>query len=266
MELLGWRLPAGPLRASAAGTKFAVFVTIVAVASLLRAPLSLGSLYPLKSSALFAISMAVAIGFLGRGHPFERFGPANQITTARAALVALAAGLIGEAATPTVAAAAVIATLAVTMLDAADGWFARTTRMASAFGARFDMEVDALLILVLSILAWRLGKAGPWILLAGLMRYGFIAAGWLFASMRTPLGPSRRRQSICVVSVLGLAAVMLPFIAPPLSALVGVATLAVLGYSFLVDALSLWRIRCGEMPVLPGFCANRLSEIVQSEP
>ena len=45
---------------------------------------------------------------------------------------------------------------------------------ASSFGARFDMETDALLILVLAALVWQHGKAGPWILAAGLMRYAFV--------------------------------------------------------------------------------------------
>ena len=50
------------------------------------------------------------------------------------------------------------------VLDGVDGWVARRTGTASAFGMRFDMETDAALILVLAILAWRYGKAGPWIL------------------------------------------------------------------------------------------------------
>ena len=36
-------------------------------------------------------------------------------------------------------------------LDPADGWLARRTGTASALGARFDGEVDAFLILALSV-------------------------------------------------------------------------------------------------------------------
>ena len=39
--------------------------------------------------------------------------------------------------------------------------------MASAFGARFDMETDALLLLVLAALAWQFDKAGAWVLASG---------------------------------------------------------------------------------------------------
>ena len=67
--------------------------------------------------------------------------------------------------------------------------------MSSAFGARFDMEVDALLILALSVLAWHHGEAGAWVLLSGLIRYGFLAAGWTWSWMQRALPPSRRRQA-----------------------------------------------------------------------
>ena len=41
------------------------------------------------------------------------------------------------------------------LLDLVDGWVARRTGTASPFGARFDLETDAALILVLSWLVWR---------------------------------------------------------------------------------------------------------------
>ena len=44
-------------------------------------------------------------------------------------------------------------------LDAVDGWVARRTGTASALGARFDMEVDAVLMLVLSVLRGRVARA-----------------------------------------------------------------------------------------------------------
>ena len=198
-------------------------------------------LYPLKAVALFAIVMAIARRFRQSDHPFVRFGPANQVTTARAALVALAAGTLGEpAGSPSAALATGAATLAA-ILDGVDGWLARRTKMASAFGARFDMEVDALLILVLAALAWQYGKAGPWVLLSGLFRYAFVAAGWVWPWMNEPLPPSRRRQLICVVQVVGLIVTIAPFVAPPASGVAAAGALAALTWSFLVDTLWLWR-------------------------
>lgn len=165
---------------------------------------------------------------------------ANHITTARALLVALVAALIGEPRRPAVAAGAVMASLLVTVLDGVDGWVARRRGTTSDFGARFDMEVDALLILALAILAWQYEKAGAWVVLSGLLRYLFVAAGWLLPRLRHPLPPSRRRQTICVVQIAGLMLALAPIITPPLSAQLAACALLALCYSFLVDALWLW--------------------------
>jgi phosphatidylglycerophosphate synthase len=174
-------------------------------------------------------------------HPFPRFGPANQVTMVRALLVAIVAGFIGE---PSMLGAGwIIASTAMvaTLLDGVDGWLARRTGMASAFGARFDMEMDALLIQVLAILAWQYGKAGPWILVSGLLRYLFVAAGWVMPWMREPLFPSVRRKAICVVQTVGLILTILPPIVPPASEWLAAVSLTALVYSFLVDTLWLWR-------------------------
>ncbi len=241
MNATEWRLPDAPLRASAVTSKLIGLVTVVALASVARASLPLGDLYPLKASALFAAMMLLSIGFLQRHHPFARFGPANQITTVRAALVALVAGLVGEARLPGVAAGAVGASVAVTVLDGVDGWLARRHRIASTFGARFDMEIDGLLILALSVLAWRHQKTGAWVMLSGLLRYAFIASGAIAPWLRAMLPPSRRRQTICVIQIATLTLVLLPAIQPPLSTLMAALALVTLSGSFLVDTLWLWR-------------------------
>ena len=56
------------------------------------------------------------------------------------------------------------------------------------------MEVDALLIQVLAILAWQWDKAGAWILVSGLLRYGFVAAGWVWTWMQAPHPAQPRSQ------------------------------------------------------------------------
>jgi phosphatidylglycerophosphate synthase len=214
---------------------------VVGIAWAARTRLAVGDWYPARASGLFAIVMLVAIARL-RGYPaFARFGPANQITTVRAMLVALVAGLIGEPARPALAASAAAASLLVTLLDGVDGWLARHSGMASEFGARFDMEIDALLIMTLAILAWRYDKAGPWVIMSGLLRYLFVGAGWLLPWLRDPLPSSRRRQAICVIQTSGLTLTILPVIVRPLSLLPAGAALMTLCYSFLVDTLWLWR-------------------------
>jgi len=106
---------------------------------------------------------------------------------------------------------------------------------------RFDMETDAALILVLAILVWQFGKAGPWVLLSGLLRYAFVAAGWLWAWMDGPLASTRRGKIICVVQIAALVVAIAPTMAPPASSVVAAVGLLALSYSFLVDTLRLWR-------------------------
>jgi phosphatidylglycerophosphate synthase len=236
-----WQFPSAPLRASVVTSKLVGLAAVVALATAARAALPLGDRYPLKAAALFAAIMGLSIGFLQQHHPFARFGAANQITTVRAILVALIAGLVGEPRLAAVAVAAVGASVAVTLLDGVDGWLARRDAIASRFGARFDMEIDALLILALSVLAWRYDKAGAWVVLSGVLRYAFVAAGAVAPWLRGALPPSRRRQAICVIQIAALTLVMLPAVQPPASTLVAAVALGALAASFLIDTVWLWR-------------------------
>lgn len=170
-----------------------------------------------------------------------RVGYANLVTAGRLVLVAFVAALAGQPAVPAIAWTAVVVSTIAALLDIADGWIARRTGTATTFGARFDMEVDALLITVLAVLAWAWDKAGAWVLLSGLLRYMFVAGGWLLPWLRNPLPPSLRRKTICVVQIVALIVVLGPIVRPPLSTLVAALGLVILGYSFLVDTLWLWR-------------------------
>jgi phosphatidylglycerophosphate synthase len=202
---------------------------------------ALSPLYLVKAGAAIAIVAIVAAIERKRHHPFDRFGPANQITAVRAVLVSLTVALVGEPHSNSLAAAAAALGLLVMFLDGLDGWVARRTAMVSEFGARFDMEVDALLILALSMLAWRYGKAGAWVLLSGLLRYLFVVSGWLWSWLRAPLPSSLRGKVICVMQIVGLAATVSPLVPRPASAVIAAASLGALAYSFVVDVVWLWQ-------------------------
>jgi phosphatidylglycerophosphate synthase len=236
-----WRLPDAPLRASAVTTALLALLAVIALAEVARAVLPLGNLYAVKAGAIFTVVILVSLGFLQRHHPFTRFGAANQITTIRAMLVALIAALLGEPRFPTVAAGAAMTGLLAASLDGMDGWLARRQRIASDFGARFDMEIDALLILVLAILVSRFEKAGSWVIVSGLLHYIFAGAGRYWPWLAAPLPPSRRRQAICVVQIVALTIALLPAVEPPNSTMSAAVALVSLAYSFLVDILWLWR-------------------------
>jgi phosphatidylglycerophosphate synthase len=204
--------------------------------------LSLGPLYRWKAAAAFAVMLLFALT-LREEHPFPRLGAANLVTAVRAMLVALIAAAIGEPTRREVAGVLVGAVAATAMLDGVDGWVARRTRMASPFGARIDMETDALLILVASILVWRYGKAGVWVLAGGLMRYAFVAAGWILPWMRGRLTPTMRAKTITICHVVGLSVALAPIIPQPISAIAAAATTAALAWSFAVDVGRLWSAR-----------------------
>jgi len=223
------------LRSTVIITVSAGFVIVAAGGVALAHGASRGPAYPAKAVVIFAIVAALASTFVRSSHPFPTFGAANAVTTARAALVALVAAFIGEGAAPAQAAAIVTLATAVTVLDGVDGWIARRTGMGSDFGARFDMETDALLILALSILTCQYGKAGAWVVLSGLLRYLFVAAGWVWAWMKRPLPPRFRRKMVCVVQIVALLIALLPAVVPPASRVIAAASLALLAWSFGVD-------------------------------
>jgi phosphatidylglycerophosphate synthase len=133
-----------------------------------------------------------------------RFGPANLVTAARSTLVGIVAGLVVESfvfAVPVILLLAIV--VPALLLDAVDGWVARRTTSASELGARFDMEVDAFLLLALSMYVAR--ELGPWVLAIGLMRYAFVGAGYLFPWLRRQLPFRYWRKVVTAAQGIALA-------------------------------------------------------------
>jgi phosphatidylglycerophosphate synthase len=186
------------------------------------------------------VAAVIAVTIEGR-HPHPRFGAANLMTLTRLGIAAIFAGVVVEGLLdPSRISAGVawtcVALLSVALvLDGVDGVLARRQALASRFGARFDMEVDALTILLLSILAILLGKAGAWVALIGVMRYAFVAASVICPALAEPLPPSLRRKAVCVVQYAALLVMLLPVAQPPATTAVAAAALAALAWSFAVD-------------------------------
>jgi phosphatidylglycerophosphate synthase len=195
----------------------------------------------LQASACFLVLFLAVATIAGAAHPHARFGPANVVTTIRAVAAALAAGFVGHQAGHAAAWTVVGITVIVAALDGLDGWLARRTRLASPYGARFDMETDAAFILVLSALVWQYDKAGAWVLLCGLMRYAFAAAGWMLPWLAAPLRPTRRGRAVAAGQLLGLGVALAPAVPPGAGAAIAAVTLATLAWSFAVDVMRLWR-------------------------
>ncbi|MGB4336140.1 MAG: CDP-alcohol phosphatidyltransferase family protein, partial [Chromatiaceae bacterium] len=211
--------------------------------------LGLGETYVPKALAAYALILLVLLGFLPLHRPRARLGPANQVTLARGVLTALLIGLAGEgggagtgeAMGAGLAWTALALALLATALDGVDGYLARRYGWASPLGARFDMELDALLVAGLALLLWTMDRAGPWVLAAGAMRYVFVAAAFPWPWLRHPLPPSRRRQAICVAQILTLILALVPILPAAWASGVAALGLGLLSYSFAVDVVWLAR-------------------------
>lgn len=169
------------------------------------------------------------------------FGAANWVTLIRVlfAVVLLAYGLgkiwqvtlIGTEGRWLIVTGAAVALC----LDGLDGFLARRFGQASAFGARFDMETDAVTMLALSILVWAEGQAGAWVLLSGTMRYIFVLGSWIWPALAAPLPARKRRQTLCVVQMIALILALLPAVSPFWGRMICLVGLSLLGYSFGID-------------------------------
>ncbi|MEX2629286.1 MAG: CDP-alcohol phosphatidyltransferase family protein [Tistlia sp.] len=228
----------------------------LAAAGLLLGLLGLWSSWALGLAPAIAVralllyaGLALLVLFGLPGHlPLTRFGPANAITLLRAAVACWLAALIGQDLPPGLAwLPAPVAGFAL-LLDGFDGWAARRGGWASAFGARFDLESDAFFLAVLAGLAVDQDRLGPWILLAGALRYLFVAAGRLGPWLRRPLAPCWSRKAAYVLTAGVLVGCLVPGVPAAVAEPAAAGALALLVASFLRDVATLRRTDPGDRP------------------
>ena len=161
------------------------------------------------------------------------------MTLVRATLVGGVAALtVDSFARRTPVAALVALAIVALVLDAVDGRVARRTGTASALGARFDMEVDAFLLLVLSVYLAR--PVGAWVLAIGAMRYAFGAAPWILPWFRGSLPPRYWRKVVAATQGVVLVLAVADVLPRPLSSAALAVSLALLIESFGRDVGWLW--------------------------
>jgi len=239
----------GPVAGSAAGPAVgpvagpvAGLVAMVVLLAALTATVGLSGLgWVVGLTCAVVVNCAVARGLAGSGS--HALGPADWVTLARATLACGVAALVEDAFVQSSSATALVAlAAAAVLLDPVDGWVARRTRTESSFGARLDGEVDAFLILVLSVYVAH--SFGVWVLAIGAARYLFALAGW---STPWQMPPRPWRKVVAgaqgVVLVLAAAEVMPRW----LTYVALVAALALLAESFGRDLWWLWRVRRTEL-------------------
>ncbi len=173
------------------------------------------------------------------------FGLADWVTLARATLAVGVAGIVADSFSRPAPVTLLVSLAAVALaLDAVDGWVARRTR-TTATGARLDGEVDAFLILVLSVYVARI--VGPWVLAIGAARYVFFAAGWSLPWMRAPLPPLFWRKTVAAAEGVFLTVAASQLLSRTATQALVLVALALLAESFGRDVWWLWRHRGGTL-------------------
>ena len=169
-------------------------------------------------------------------------GAANAVTLTRATLVGGVTALVvdGFVRAVPVPVTAVVALAAVALLlDGVDGQVARRTGTVSVLGARFDMEVDAYLILVLSVAVGR--SVGWWVLLIGAAYYAHVVAGWVLPWLRATVPPRYWRKPVAATQGIVLTLAVSELLPAPMIIVLLTVALILLAESFGRDDLWLWR-------------------------
>jgi phosphatidylglycerophosphate synthase len=217
------------LRFAAAVALLAVAAPVLAYALVGARPVTLGLV-----TLAFLAAASLAAAYMVRAQPVAQLGYCNLVTLVRLLFTSvLLAPVVAPASTVLILALAITALI----LDGVDGWLARRLRQASDFGARFDMEVDAAFGLVLALNAWAAGTVGAVVLLLGLPRYCFAAAGRVWPWIMRPLPERFSRKLVCVLQISALIALQLPALAGLPAAIIVAITLAALAWSFGRDLL-----------------------------
>jgi phosphatidylglycerophosphate synthase len=193
------------------------------------------------AGVLYAVGLWILLTAAVQRAGVAALGPADLVTLVRGGLVGGVTALVTEGLwtdrTP-VAPLVVIATVALA-LDAVDGQVARRSGTVSALGARFDMEVDAFLILVLSIHVAE--SCGPWVLAIGAMRYAFVVVSAAVPWLRSALPPRYSAKVVCAVQGIVLVTATSELLPRPLVVALVSTALILLVWSFAHDVVWLSR-------------------------
>ena len=122
------------------------------------------------------------------------FQPANLVTTFRLASLLYLSFAFSTLAPLTIG----LIALGVLMLDGLDGFLARRFKTASDFGKYLDMETDAFYVLSLGAILYQMDYLGAWILIPGLLRYGY----FLILKMAKP--PEQKELRVTKAQVIGV--------------------------------------------------------------
>lgn len=191
----------------------------------------------------FGVVLAVAAAALlvrgARTAGARSLGPAGSVTLARGALMIGVATLVGLDGTGQ--AALVVLSLVALALDAVDGPVARRTGTASALGARFDMETDAALLLVLSVHVAAVTGAW-WVVALGLLRYLYAGAARVLPWLDGELPVRRSAKVVAAVQGVVLIVAAAGVLPAAVERAALMTALAALLWSFGMSVAHRWRV------------------------
>jgi CDP-diacylglycerol--glycerol-3-phosphate 3-phosphatidyltransferase len=233
-------------------------VSVVAVTTVVVEQ-SLPAFSPMRWSLQASLIVIVILILLGRNlglHRQEKDGPLNPslgaaswITLARGGLIALLAGFWLQpwpghahhgrwfAWLPG------IIYIAAVLADALDGRVARQTGSQTLLGEYLDTRVDALGILVASLVAVDSGQLPVFYVSAGLAWYLLQLAVWLRKKSGRPCGEVKPRKSarfMAGIQMAFLGIVLLPLLKPPITDAAAILILVPFLAGFLLD----WQMVC----------------------
>ena len=212
--------------------QFVLLAAIAGTAGLTIAGWLAGAAYGVALCALLAIGL--------RRAGMTAMGPANLVTFSRALMVGGVTAMVVTSVQQPIHHVSLVTLIGVALaLDGVDGQVARRTGSSSALGARFDMEVDAFLILVLSVFI--AGTFGWWTVLIGAYRYVFVAASWALPWMTAPLPPRFSRKVVAAAQGVVLVVATAGILPQTVTLLAVAAALVSLTWSFGRDTLWLWQ-------------------------
>jgi phosphatidylglycerophosphate synthase len=232
--------------------------------ALLGTAIGMGPAGWLTGLAFAIATWAVLSRALHRTRP-RSFGPANRVTLGRATLVGAVTALVADSFESSPPVTLFVGLTAVALiLDGVDGKVARATGTSTPLGARFDMEVDAFLILVLSVYVSM--SLGPWVLLIGAMRYGFVAAARALPWLNAPLPPSTARKTVAALQGVALLVAATGLLPAPANLAVVLLALTSLVWSFARDIGWLWSTARAEARTAPERPVARIAPLVRPVP
>jgi phosphatidylglycerophosphate synthase len=185
-------------------------------------------------------ALITGVGFW-RSYVHSALGLCNLVTLLRLVLVGVLFAALVSGLPPRCAIFGLA--LVALSLDGVDGYLARRQNLTSTFGARFDMETDAVFALVLALLALNQGTAGALVLVLALPSYLFFLAKFVFPWLDNTLPDLFSRKAVCVAQLGVLIGLQLPFLKAHQLDMFIVAVAAALVWSFGRDIAWLWKRR-----------------------